>query len=292
MHQIERGILYEDTYLGVTLGALVFSHGVIIIDAPIRAEDARSWRSTLINLRGGPNRLLINLDSHPDRTLGARSMECTVIAHQKAAQVFRSRPTIFKGQSVETGAIWETYSEAIGMRWASPDIMFTQSMSLHWGGPEVVLEYHPGPTQGSIWVSVPDEGVVFVGDAVIPNQPPFLAHADLEVWIENLDALADAYRDYVIIGGRDGPVVLNDVRKQQKILKRIVKGLDRLAKNNSPPEATQKLIPDLLSNYTYPLDLQDLYTKRLQHGLYQNFVRRYRSVSSLGQSDEEDEAEG
>jgi hypothetical protein len=37
MHQIERGILYEDTYLGVTLGALVFSHGVIIIDAPIRA---------------------------------------------------------------------------------------------------------------------------------------------------------------------------------------------------------------------------------------------------------------
>jgi glyoxylase-like metal-dependent hydrolase (beta-lactamase superfamily II) len=287
MHQIENGILYEDIYLGVTLGALVCSHGVIIIDAPIRAEDARSWRSTLINQRGGPNRLLVNLDSHPDRTLGARSLECTIVAHQNAAQVFRNRPTIFKGQSVETGEVWETYGEAIGMRWAPPDIMFTQSMSLHWGGPEVVLEYHPGPTLGSIWVIVPEARVVFVGDAVLTNQPPFMAQADLDAWIESLDVLAERYRDYVIIGGREGPVVLKDIRKQQRILRKIINRMDKLATGNSPPDATEKIIPEILSHYTYPLELQDLYTNRLRYGLYQNFARRYRRAGALGQLEED-----
>ncbi len=185
MQQIERGIYYEDGYLGVTLGGLVFSHGTIMIDAPLRADEARSWRSALLNQRGGSNRLLINLDAHPDRTLGARSMECTIVAHQKIADVFRNRPTIFKGQNIETGSIWENYTDAIGVRWANPDITFTDRMSLHWGGPEVVIEHHPGPSIGATWVLIPETKVVFIGDAVVLEQPPFLANADLIAWLED-----------------------------------------------------------------------------------------------------------
>ena len=77
MQQIKPGIYFEDGYLGVTLGALVFSHGTIMIDAPLRPEDARAWRSALLNLRGGSSRLLVSLDAHLDRTLGTRAMECT-----------------------------------------------------------------------------------------------------------------------------------------------------------------------------------------------------------------------
>jgi glyoxylase-like metal-dependent hydrolase (beta-lactamase superfamily II) len=291
MQQIEQGILFEDSYLGVTLGALIYPHGIIIIDAPLRAEDARSWRSSLINQRGGPNRILVCLDSHPDRTLGARALECSIIAHQKAAQVFRNRPTIFKGQSLETGAVWETYGDAIGMRWVSPDITFSERMFLHWGGPDVVLEYRPGPTQGAIWVSIPDERVVFVGDAVLRDQPPFLAQADLEAWVDNLDVLLDAYRGYVIVSGRNGTVNTNDVRKQQKILKKIISGLERLSQDDSPPEATQSLIPGILSNFKFTQDSQDLYTKRLRQGLYQCFVHRYRLLNIAGQSEDEEETE-
>lgn len=291
MQQIEPGILYEDSYLGVTLGALVLPHGVIIIDAPLRVEDARSWRSALINQRGGPNRLLINLDAHHDRTLGVRAMECTVVAHHQAAEVFQNRPTIFKGQSEESGAVWETHNEAIGMRWAVPDIAFTKRMSLHWGGPEVILEHRPGPAQGSIWVVIPEAHVVFVGDAVVLNQPPFLAQADLDVWIENLDALMDSYRDYAIVSGRGGAVTRKDIRNQQKTLKRIVNRMEKLFASNPSPDATQSLVPSLLSGHSYPPELKDLYTKRLRHGLYQCFVRRYRSMGTLGQPDEEDEVQ-
>lgn len=109
MQQITQNIYFEDLYLGVTVGALICSFGAIAIDAPLRAEDARSWRAAINNYRGGSNRLVVSLDAHPDRTLGTRALECTIVSHQKSTLVFRNRPTIFKGLSVETGSVWETY---------------------------------------------------------------------------------------------------------------------------------------------------------------------------------------
>jgi glyoxylase-like metal-dependent hydrolase (beta-lactamase superfamily II) len=285
MQLIERGIYYEDSYLGVTLGALIFSQGVIAIDAPLRPEETRSWRSALMNQRGGASRLLINLDAHPDRTLGSRALECTIIAHQKAALVFRNRPTIFKGQSIESGAVWETYNDAIGMRWASPDITFTERMYLHWGGPEVILEYRPGPTPGSIWVIIPDAHAVFVGDAVTHGQPPFLAQADLNDWLINLDWLDTSYRDFTIVCGRGGVATLDDIHHLSRLLKEINHNMERLASRNALPEATLEMLPSLLAEYTIPAKLRDLYTTRLSYGLQQCFVRRYRPTTTIGQSE-------
>lgn len=280
MQQIKSGIYYEDTYLGVTLGALVFPLGTILIDAPLRPEDGRAWRSTLINQRSGPIRLLISLDAHLDRTLGARAMDCTIVSHQKSAQVFRNRPMIFKGQSPDSGAEWETYMDAIGTRWASPDITFTDRMDLHWGGPEVILEYRPGPALGSIWVVVPDEKVVFVGDTITPNQPPFLANADLDEWLQALDLMVKQYKNYVIISGRGGPVGIDAVNAQVRYLKTIAKAIDRIARRNPPPEATERLIPSLLSDLSFPQEQYEQYAQRLRAGLYQYYTRLYQPSSS------------
>jgi len=281
MQQIKRGIYFEDSYLGVTLGALVFSHGTIMVDAPLRPEDARAWRSALMNLRGGTNRLLVCLDSHLDRTLGARALDTTIVAHQKTAQVFRNRPTVFKGQSAESGADWEAYNDAIGTRWAAPDITLTQHLSLHWGGPEVTLEHHPGPTSGSIWAVIPEEKVNFVGDAVQPEQTPFISNSDLTAWIETLDILLARYKDYIIVSGRGGPVTYENVRAQHRYLKSIARGMERLAKRNAPPESTEDLIPGLLSEISFPSDRQEQYTQRLRSGLYQYYIRRYRPTNAI-----------
>jgi glyoxylase-like metal-dependent hydrolase (beta-lactamase superfamily II) len=200
--------------------------------------------------------------------------------------VFRNRPTIFKGLVVETGATWETYNDAIGMRWASPDITFSNSMSLFWGGPEVHLDYHPGPTPGAIWVSIPDAGVIFVGDTVVQNQPPFLANADLDAWLGSLNVLLSSYSNQVIIGGRGGPITMEDIRAQQKLLKDVISGMEKLASGNAAPDATQGLVPSLLSKYKVNAELKELYAKRLQYGLHQCYARRYRMPSLLGQSED------
>ncbi|MGD9093227.1 MAG: MBL fold metallo-hydrolase [Anaerolineales bacterium] len=279
MQQIKPGIYYEDAYLGVTLGALVFSHGTIMIDAPLRQEDARSWRSALVNRRGGTSRLLVSLDAHFDRTLGARAMESTTITHNLTAQVFHNRPTIFKGQSFESGAVWETYDEAIGTSWTTPDITFSQEMILHWGGPEVILRHKPGPAAGSIWVIIPEEEVVFVGDALMPNQPPFLSNADLPAWVEVLDTLINSYRNYTIISGRDGSMTVPDVRAQRRYIKKVIQRLERLEKRDAPPDDTEKLVPSLLSDFTIAPQQKEQFSQRLGIGLYQYYIRHYHPTS-------------
>jgi hypothetical protein len=152
MKQIEPGIYYEDGYPGVTLGALAFPHGIIMIDAPLRAEDARAWRSALHNLPGGPNR--------------------------KTAQVFRNRPSIFKGQNGESGAEWEVSNDVLGNRWAVPDITFAHRIFFQWGGPQVTFEHHPGPALGSIWAIIPDAHIVCCSCPPIRITPSSAAAAD------------------------------------------------------------------------------------------------------------------
>lgn len=275
MRQIQRGIYFEDSYLGVTLGGLVFAHGTIMIDAPLRIEDARSWRSMLLNQRGGSNRLLVNLDSHPDRTLGARSLECAVVTHQKAANVFRTRSSIFKGQSMEMGAVWEDYDDAIGLRWANPDITFSDTMSLHWGGPEIVLEYHPGPSIGAIWAIIPDEKVLFIGDAVVLDQPPFLADAELPAWVETLEYLEQAYRDFIIIGSRNGLITVEQVQDQKAYLLNAQQLIQEYLDTKEQPEVMEELIPELLKGFNFPNRWREKYQQRLRYGLFQYHSRHF-----------------
>jgi cyclase len=284
MEEIDNGIYYENAFPGVTLGALVLKHGTLLIDAPLRAEDARSWRAALISFGSDTNRMLVNLDAHPDRTLGARALEATIIAHQKTAQVFRSRPSVFKGQNADSGSEWETYNDAVGTRWAVPDITFNQRLFLHWGPPEVILEHHPGPAPGAIWVIIPDRKVIFVGDTVLYNQPPFLTHAEIPAWVDALELLNKGYSDYIIVSGRDGPVPNEAVKIQHKLLKNILKGLEKLAKKNSPTEATESLIESLMTDLSYPPHLQEQYSQRLRHGLSQHYSRRYRPQDLANQT--------
>jgi glyoxylase-like metal-dependent hydrolase (beta-lactamase superfamily II) len=276
MQKIEQGIYYENTYPGVTIGAIILPLGTILIDAPLRGEDARTWLAILYNLGAKPNRLLINLDAHPDRTLGARSMECTIVAHQKTAQIFRNRPSVFKGQNAESGSEWETYDDVVGTRWAIPDITFTSSISLHWGEPEVVIEHHAGPAPGSTWVVVPSQKVVFIGDVVLTDQPPFLTNADIPAWVETLDLLLDSYQDFTVVGGRGGAVKIEDVSAQQHHLKNILKGLEKLAKKNAVPEEIEGMIPGLIADMKPPPELKEQFIQRYRHGLYQYYTRRYR----------------
>lgn len=290
MNEIAEGIYYEDTYLGVTLGGMVFTHGIILIDAPLRPEDARFWRSALLNMRGGSHRVLVTLDAHPDRTLGIRAVDATLVAQQKTAQVFRTRPNIFKGQANPSGADWETYSDAIGMRWAVPDITFITEMSLHWGGPEVILEHHPGPAPGASWAYIPEEKIVFVGDAVVIDQPPFFANADIPAWLESLDVLLEKCKNCIVISGRGGPAPIKAVRAQARFLKSVQGRLEKLADKQEPLEAIEKIIPALLKKIEYTEELHDRYFRRLRHGLQQYYARHYQVADILEESEEEEEA--
>ena len=278
MDAIAKNVYIEERFLGVTLGVITQPRGLIQIDAPPAPEDSRSWRASLMGMGSGHERVLINLDSHPDRTLGVRSMDCTVIAHEKTALAFHNRPNTFKAQGDETGANWEAIPGLGSVRWAPPEISFGHQLTLHWGESPVILESHPGPTSGAIWVTLPEEKVVFVGDAVMKGQPPFLAHADLPAWLEALDGLMGAdYKGYAVISGRGGVVTPQAIRSQFDTLKLIHGKLETLGKKKSNIIATDKLADQLLKEFKAPAAKHKQYLHRLSYGLKNYYSRFYQS---------------
>ena len=282
MEAIAKNVYIDDRFLGVTLGVINQPRGLIQIDAPPSPEDGRSWRAAMMGMGNGPERVLINLDAHPDRTLGVRAMDCTVIAHEKTAQAFRNRPNTFKAQGDETGANWEAIPGLGSVRWAPPEISFLDQLTLHWSDTPILLESHPGPTPGAIWVILPSEKVVFVGDAVLKNQPPFLAHADLPVWIEMLKVLLEPeYKGFTIVSGRGGAVTPQVVRHQIEVLKRIYERVEKIGKKKTTANVTDKIADQLLKGFRAPAVRQKQYAHRLRYGLHYYYVRHYQPPSRL-----------
>jgi len=286
MQEIIKNIYIEDQFPGVTLGVIVTPRGLIQIDAPPSPEDARSWRAALMNLGGGMERVLVTLDAHPDRTLGARAMDCTVIAHENTANTFRARPSTFKAQGEETGADWELIPGLGSVRWAPPEISFLDQMTLHWSDSPVLLEHHAGPSDGSIWVHLPDEKIVFIGDAVLKNQPPFLAGANLKAWLASLDLLlGSSFKGYTIVSSRGGMVTTSVIKAQYDFLKHVYDKLDKIVTKKPNPAATEKLVTTLMTWFKAPSARQKEFAQRLRYGLLHYNMRQDRGSSA--QAEEE-----
>ena len=278
MQEIAEHVYIERAYPGVTLGAISWPHGLVLIDAPFRMDDVRSWRAALLNLGGGVDRLLVNLDVHVDRTLGARAMECTVVGHEKMAQVFRNRPVTFKAQGIETGAEWERYNGIGSVRWAPPEITFTERMSIYWNDTPLVLEYHPGPAAGAVWAVLPAQKIVFIGDTVVYDMPPFLAGANISAWLESLELLSSKqYQNYLLVNGRNGLVTARHVRQQISFLNKVQARIESLVESKANPEDSAAFVPELLKSLDIPVEYKEVYFSRLKWGLAQYFVRHFRS---------------
>ncbi len=276
MQAIARDVYIEDQYPGVTLGAILLVQGLVQVDAPPSPEDGRAWRASLFSLNSASERLLINLDAHPDRTIGVRAMDCTVMAQEKTAAVFRSRPTTFKAQGDETGADWESIPSLANVRWVPPELTFNQEVTLYWGDITVQVEHHPGPSVGASWVILPEVKVLFVGDAVVRNQPPFLSNADIPAWLETLKLLASpAYRGWQVVSGRGGIVSPEQIRLQADFLKLAQGKIEKLAQKKNPLEALETLAVNLLGDFKAHANRQHKYANRLRYGIYHYYIRHY-----------------
>ena len=277
MQEIVDRIFIETHYPGVTLGAISRDHGLVLVDSPFRQDDTRSWRSSLLNLGGGVARILVQMDAHIDRSMGAKAMECTILSHIEAANVFQNRPASIKAQTVDAGAEWENYNGLGSIRWGTPHITFSDHMTLHWDENPIELNYKPGIADGSIWVDLPVEKVLFVGDAVVSKQTPFLGEADLPVWIEHLKSLfVDKYQEYFFVSGRSGLVTMEDIHNQVEFLTDVNDKVQELADQKSSLDAIGRLVPDLMKKLTnIPTKQYELHEKRLTYGLQMYYAQRY-----------------
>ncbi|MBI3159555.1 MAG: MBL fold metallo-hydrolase [Chloroflexi bacterium] len=288
MKEIAKSVFIQDAYPGVVLGALVLPGGTLLIDAPPRPDDGRAWLSALRAAGAGKERLAVTLDAHPDRTLGARILDCTLLAQRQAQAQFQQRAAVFKAVSLDSGAEWEALNGLSGLRWQAPTLAFGVHSRIHWDAEAILVESHPGPEPGACWVHAPLHQVVFVGDAVPLKQPPFLAHADLEAWLAALDLLlGKAYKGWQVVSARGGLVTEKHIRNFRRALADLHKRLEKIGEKPGALATAEKMIPKLLSAFESPARARTQHTQRLRYGLPRYLHNQYGSVpaAQLGESE-------
>jgi glyoxylase-like metal-dependent hydrolase (beta-lactamase superfamily II) len=274
MRKIARGVFLETRFPYLKLGIVITEDGLMLVDSPVRLENARGWLNALEDL--GTAEYMTLLDSHPDRVLGARGLNLRLIAHDWTRQHMNNWSDSFKGGAKPIGAEADVLKRITGVRKAIPEITFSDEMKILFGKRDFLFYHRPGPTPGSIWLVLPDVRVVFIGDAVTVSEPPYLGHADLDGWTETLVDLRSAHmREFTIVTSRDGVVRREQINKMARFLRKIPGRVRKLSERRDIPEAAAKFAAQLMKDYKIPSSKSEQVLLRLQTGLLQLHNRFY-----------------
>lgn len=276
MKKLKAKVYIESAYAGVTVGAISVPEGTVLIDAPLRPVDSQAWLASLAKIGAGGPVILVNQDSHPDRSLGAQELNSPLIMHQEAARELKQRAAIFKSLKQESGAEWENLDGLRSLRWLSPEVLFTSKMDIRLGESQIIIREAPGPSPGACWVDFPEAKILFIGDAVTKNEAPFIAEANIREWLERLDLLlSKEYKGYRFICGRGGEVGSKEIRETRRFLSDVEGRLEKLAKRKATHTEAGKLADKVFEKFKYPAKNKKIVMQRLRHGLQSYYIATY-----------------
>lgn len=265
MQELTPIVSIQQNALGLYTGVIQTKDGNILIDSPYRTDDRRTW----VNLPTKSDAIfLVLLDTQYDRTLSAKGCDCILVSQSDYLLPAKPRQQAVKLQEELLGAGDGHEQVSSSSRPYAPEISFDQNMNLFFGGAEVLLEHHPGSNVAGIWAILPQEKVIFVGDSVMVNQPPFLAYSDPAAWVADMKLLASrAFKGYQIVSSRAGLVTQDQVRAMGKLMTFIQTSIASLQEKHADLEAYLELIPRILKRIEYSPDESELFFNRLRWGL-------------------------
>jgi glyoxylase-like metal-dependent hydrolase (beta-lactamase superfamily II) len=274
MRSIGGGVFIETKYAGVQVGAISTEKGLVLVDCPLRVEDARQWIAQLAE-HGQPVYMAL-LDHHPERVLGARGLEIHRIAQDETRRVMSEWPDTFKGSAHPLGAESDNLKRISGVSRAVPELSFSEEMIVLLGGREIHFLHRAGPMPGAMWVALPDAQIVFIGDTVAMSEPPYIGEAVVDAWLSDLNALRDSpYSDYKILSSRDGMVTREAINLMARFVRKIPGRVKKIAARKGSPAAVSHFAAQLLGDFKLPATRQNEGAERLALGLKDLYMARY-----------------
>jgi glyoxylase-like metal-dependent hydrolase (beta-lactamase superfamily II) len=209
MKKIAPDIYVSTQYPGVNVGFVVLPEGAVAVDAPTLPQDAQAWRKQIMKKAGGPILYVVLTDAHPDRMLSVGLLGAPIVAARAAYERASVYTDGFRRGVVEgwarryPGAADDLAKVSVAL----PEVMFTESLTLHKGGEDVTIRRVDGCSPGSSWIHFQERDVLFAGDTVVVDTHPFMeATLDTKAWLNTLKSLRRThYSKTVIVPGR-GPI--------------------------------------------------------------------------------------
>lgn len=225
-------ILVEIGYPGANVSCVVTARGLVLIDTPMRPNDARDWANRVKSETGREIAFVICTDHHYDHVMGSPFLSDRVICHTTAARGFRFlndkealKNTIRATFPQEAGEI-ETELEQIAF--ASPQLSFDRRLVLDMGDATFHLEFVGGHSPGTILIHLPEERTLFTGDNV-ETQFPYFGQSRFSAWKDALIKMKalDVVRVVPGHGYVGGPELIDDYISFFKEIEEEVRGFHR-----------------------------------------------------------------
>jgi cyclase len=204
IREIAPRVFVETAYHGANVAFIVTGEGVILIDTPMLPREARHWRGEIKKRTDEEIVYIINTDHHRAHVIGDQHFPtATVIAHEHAWKEMKSYGDSFRTRLInmyrdripEAVAEWKEHLEII-----KPQVTFTGRTALFKGDKEIHLIPLGGHTPATTVIYFPNEKLLFAGDMVVTNRPPFLSQGNTKQWLQALTYLRKLRYDILIPG--------------------------------------------------------------------------------------------
>ncbi len=229
---------------GANAGLVVGEDAALVIDTLVSAKDAKRFLSDIKKVTKKPVKYVVNTHYHLDHAWGNSvfvEKGAVVIAHENSrlAMVKMEDPTLHPENYGMTA------KDLKGTVLKAPTLTFRDAMQVDLGGIVVALSY-PGETHtnGSIFVVIPQESVIFLGDALFTQYHPFIAEGNYKSWKKILTDLEKTPFKILVPG--HGPLsTVQDLKDMKTYMTEFDTKAKKLCKGKKPEDAP-KIAEDLL----------------------------------------------
>jgi cyclase len=255
IREIAPDIFIETDYHGANVGFVRTGEGVLLIDTPTLPDDARAWREEIRARTDEEIIYILNTDHHRGHIMGNQFFPTApVIAHEYAwkeiksyGDGFRTRLlNLYRDRFPEAAAEWETDLDII-----EPEVTFQGRITLFRGDKEVVLIPLGGHTPATTVVLFPDEGLLFAGDLVVTDRPPFLSQSNTKEWLRALTTLRKLGFD-VLIPGHGEPTSKEATEKMSEFLRLVRRQVRSAYRSGMTKPETARSLRHLIHYWPIP----------------------------------------
>ena len=274
MDKLTSHVFVEAGYRGCTVGAIVTPLGVVCVDTPLLPDEARHWAMRLAEMTKQPIIYTVYTDGHRDRVLGQQWLGGQVVAHEATWEKLRSYGDAMRQQVIEFlqhhGAPEAAEELARHLQLGLPEITVSNggTLTLHLDKPKIIVRPVGGATPGSVWVELPDQGVVFAGDVVTQSTHPFMSESTTSIWLERLAELRTAgHFATKIVPGRGHGYKRADMQPITDYLTAMRKRVQQLKTERRGKFDAAELLPEFLDWFPIPTDEHERVQRRIRAGL-------------------------
>ncbi|MDX9829117.1 MAG: MBL fold metallo-hydrolase [Anaerolineae bacterium] len=270
IREIAPNVFVETEYHGANVAFIATGEGVILIDTPMLPREARHWLCEIEKRTDERILYIVNTDHHRAHIIGNQHFPmATVVAHENAwkeiksyGDSFRTRlMNMYRERIPEAAAEWKQTLEIV-----KPQVTFTGRTVLYKGQTELHLIAVGGHTPATAVVYMPNEKLLFTGDVVVTNRPPFLSQGNTKEWLEALTYLRKLRYDILIPG--HGELTGKEATDRMSEYLRLVRRKVRSAYQAGMPKAdTARSLSHLIRYWPIPPFEKPKADRRFKSGL-------------------------